>query len=135
MSIFDQFPPRYAEHFQQEMSLMDYLELCRDELTTYATASERMSQAIGEPELLDMKLDPNLGRICSNKVMKIYPAFREFYEMEETIEQIVAYFRHAARGLEERKQILCLLGPVGGGKSSIAEKLKVFYGRFSDLRN
>ncbi|MFT4581609.1 MAG: serine protein kinase [Gammaproteobacteria bacterium] len=72
-----------------------------------------------------MRRDPSLGRVCSNKVMKIYPAFREFYGMEETIEQIVAYFRHAARRLEERKQILCLLGPVGGGKSSIAEKLKV----------
>jgi serine protein kinase len=38
------------------------------------------------------------------------------------IEQVVAYFRHAAQGLEEKKQILYL--PVGGGKSSIAEKLK-----------
>ena len=34
------------------------------------------------------------------------------------------YFRHAAQGLEEKKQILYLLGPVGGGKSSIAERLK-----------
>ena len=31
---------------------------------------------------------------------------------------------HAAQGLEEKKQILYLLGPVGGGKSSLAEKLK-----------
>jgi serine protein kinase len=44
--------------------------------------------------------------------------------MEETIERIVGYFRHAAQGLEERKQILYLLGPVGGGKSSLAERLK-----------
>jgi len=44
--------------------------------------------------------------------------------MEEAIEQIVSYFRHAAQGLEEKKQILYLLGPVGGGKSSLAEKLK-----------
>lgn len=44
--------------------------------------------------------------------------------MEEAIEQIVAYLKHAAQGLEERKQILYLLGPVGGGKSSLAEKLK-----------
>lgn len=40
------------------------------------------------------------------------------------IEQVVSFFRHAAQGLEERKQILYLLGPVGGGKSSIAERLK-----------
>jgi len=44
--------------------------------------------------------------------------------MEECIENIVAYFKHAAQGLEEKKQILYLLGPVGGGKSSLAEKLK-----------
>jgi len=37
---------------------------------------------------------------------------------------VVSYFRHAAQGLEEKKQILYLLGPVGGGKSSIAERLK-----------
>ena len=45
--------------------------------------------------------------------------------MEETIERIVGFFRHAAQGLEERKQILYLLGPVGGGKSSLAERLKL----------
>ena len=44
--------------------------------------------------------------------------------MEEAIEQMVSYFKHAAQGLEEKKQILYLLGPVGGGKSSLAEKLK-----------
>ena len=64
------------------------------------------------------------SRIFSNKLIKRYPAFEEFYGMEEAIEQIVSYFKHAAQGLEERKQILYLLGPVGGGKSSLAERLK-----------
>jgi predicted Ser/Thr protein kinase len=45
--------------------------------------------------------------------------------MEEAIEQIVSYFKHAAQGLEEKKQILYLLGPVGGGKSSLADRLKI----------
>src|SRR5205807_3563869 len=40
------------------------------------------------------------------------------------IERIVGYFKHAAQGLEEKRQILYLLGPVGGGKSSLAERLK-----------
>lgn len=44
--------------------------------------------------------------------------------MEDAIEQIVSYLKHAAQGLEEKKQILYLLGPVGGGKSSLAERLK-----------
>ncbi|MGO4469903.1 PrkA family serine protein kinase, partial [Pseudoduganella sp. RAF53_2] len=88
------------------------------------SAAERMLAAIGEPTLVDTRNDTRLSRIFANKVIKIYPAFREFYGMEEVIEQVVSYFRHAAQGLEERKQILYLLGPVGGGKSSIAEKLK-----------
>src|SRR5271157_1981462 len=46
------------------------------------------------------------------------------FGMEDTIQRVVSYFQHAARGLEERKQILYLLGPVGGGKSSLAERLK-----------
>ena len=44
--------------------------------------------------------------------------------MESTIERIVGYFKYAAQGLEEARQILYLLGPVGGGKSSLAERLK-----------
>jgi serine protein kinase len=57
--------------------------------------------------------------------LKLYPAFEDFYGMEETIERIVGFLRHAAQGLEERKQVLYLLGPVGGGKSSLAERLKM----------
>src|SRR5881409_1332908 len=65
-----------------------------------------------------------MSLLFANNVIKIYPAFAEFYGMEDSIEQVVSYFRHAAQGLEEKKQILYLLGPVGGGKSSIAERLK-----------
>jgi serine protein kinase len=90
----------------------------------YATAAERMLYAIGEAELVDTSRDPRMSRMFSNKVIRRYPAFAEFYGMEECIEQIVSFFRHAAQGLEESKQVLYLLGPVGGGKSSLAERLK-----------
>ena len=124
MKIFDNYAARYERTREDEFSLQEYLNLCKTDRLTYATASERMLSAIGEPELLDTRNDPRLSRIFANKIIKIYPAFREFYGTEEVIEQVVSYFRHAAQGLEERKQILYLLGPVGGGKSSIAEKLK-----------
>ncbi|MGB2338056.1 MAG: PrkA family serine protein kinase, partial [Alcanivorax sp.] len=84
----------------------------------------RMLMAIGEPEMVDTAQDPRLSRIFSNKIIRRYPAFDEFYGLEDVIENIVSYYRHAAQGLEEKKQILYLLGPVGGGKSSLAEKLK-----------
>jgi len=124
MTIFDNYAARYERTREEELSLSEYLALCKKDRLTYASAAERMLAAIGEPTLVDTRNDTRLSRIFANKVIKIYPAFREFYGMEEVIEQVVSYFRHAAQGLEERKQILYLLGPVGGGKSSIAEKLK-----------
>ncbi|MCF6323737.1 MAG: PrkA family serine protein kinase [Gammaproteobacteria bacterium] len=124
MTIFDSYQSRYEKAQEEEMSLQEYLDICKNDPSAYATSSERMLLAIGEPEMLDTRDDLRYSRIFSNKVIKIYPAFREFYGMEETIEQIVSFYRHAAQGLEEKKQILYLLGPVGGGKSSLAEKLK-----------
>ncbi|MGC3965563.1 MAG: PrkA family serine protein kinase [Rhodocyclaceae bacterium] len=124
MSIFSAYQARFETSKEEEYSLQEYLEICKTDPSAYATAAERMLMAIGEPEMVDTRLDPRASRIFSNKVIKVYPAFREFYGMEEAIENIVAYFRHAAQGLEEKKQILYLLGPVGGGKSSLAEKLK-----------
>jgi serine protein kinase len=124
MGVFEHYQERYDAAQQEELSLHEYLDLCKREPSTYATAAERLLLAVGEPEFVDTSHDPRLSRIFSNKVIKRYPAFNEFYGMEEAIEQIVSFFRHAAQGLEERKQILYLLGPVGGGKSSLAEKLK-----------
>ncbi|EXJ11590.1 PrkA family serine protein kinase [Nitrincola nitratireducens] len=124
MSIFEHYKSRYTSVLQEEMTLQEYLNLCKEDPLTYVNAAERMLKAIGEPEVIDTSRDPRLSRIFSNKVIKRYPAFSEFYGMEDAIENIVSYFRHAAQGLEEKKQILYLLGPVGGGKSSLAERLK-----------
>ncbi len=122
--FFDAFTRSYDARRATEMSLTDYLKGCRDDPMMYASATERILAAIGEPEMVDTAKDARFGRIFMNRTIRIYPAFAEFFGMEETIERIVSFFRHAAQGLEERKQILYLLGPVGGGKSSLAERLK-----------
>jgi serine protein kinase len=124
MSIFSHYQSRYEALQEEEFSLQEYLDLCKREPLAYASAAERMLNAIGEPEIIDTSRDPRMSRIFSNKVIRRYPAFTEFYGMEDAIEQIVSFFRHAAQGLEESKQVLYLLGPVGGGKSSLAERLK-----------
>lgn len=124
MSIFNQYQQRFDSQQQEEYSLAEYLELCKNDSSVYANAAERMLAAIGEPELVDTSKDPVLSRLFFNKVIQRYPAFDNFYGMEDAVEQIVSYFKHAAQGLEENKQIIYLLGPVGGGKSSLAEKLK-----------
>lgn len=123
MNILEKIKTNYSTA-TNEITVAEYLEACRKDPKVFAKPSERILDAIGEPQYLDTREDPVLSRIFSNKKIKVYPAFKDFYGMETTIEQIVSYFRHSAQGLEEKKQILYLMGPVGGGKSSLAEKVK-----------
>lgn len=124
MTGLDKYLSQYKKAQEEEFTLSEYLDLCKATPMTYATAAERMLQAIGEPKKVETRDDSRLSRIFMNKTLKIYPAFQDFFGLEDVIEQIVSYFKHSAQGLEEKKQILYLLGPVGGGKSSIAERLK-----------
>lgn len=130
MSSLANFAKQHKNQKPEVLSLSEYLDLCKADPFTYATAPERMLAAIGEPEVIDTRDDSRLSRIFTNRKIKRYPAFADFYGMEEAIEKIVAYYKHAAQGLEERKQILYLLGPVGGGKSSLAEQLKKLMEKF-----
>ena len=127
--LFEAFTQRQNAQSGQEYSLAEFLALCKKDPTAYATPAERMLLAIGQPVTVDTarEADQRIGRIFSNRKIRVYPAFKDFHGMEDAIEQIVAYFRHAAQGLEEKKQILYLLGPVGGGKSSLVERLKYLF--------
>jgi len=124
MDLFSLYAEGYGRTQIEEISLQDYLLGCRKDPKMRATAAERMITAIGKPKLIDTSKDQRLGRIFLNRTIKRYPAFSNLYGMEDTIERVVGFFQHAAQGLEERKQILYLLGPVGSGKSTLAEKLK-----------
>src|SRR5271165_4805968 len=128
--LFAAYARSFEAHREAELTLAEYLQACRDDPMAYATATERLLAAIGEPEMVDTSKDARLGRIFMNRTIRLYPSFSEFYGMEETIERIVGFLRHAAQGLEERKQIMYLLGPVGGGKSSLAERLKALMETF-----
>ena len=123
MSLLNTIKKNFTQT-EKDLTIQEYLELCKTDCSVYLSPAERMLDAIGKPELIETKLDERLSRIYSNRTIKRYPSFSEFYGMEDTIEQIVSFFKHAAQGLEEKKQILYLLGPVGGGKSSLAERLK-----------
>ena len=121
--IFGSFKTRYASHQAIEMSIFQYLDLCKTDPTAYATPAERMLMAFGEAEEVETSKDSRLSRIFMNRKIKRYKTFAEFYGMEEAIENVVSFFKHAAQGLEERKQILYLLGPIGGGKSSLVDRV------------
>jgi serine protein kinase len=124
MGILDRVKERHRFDKIEEMSLQDYLKLCKNDSSAYASPAERLLKAIGEPKIVETINDPRLSRIFLNRTIRMYPAFEEFYGMEDTIDNIVSFLKHNAQHLEEKKQVLYLLGPVGGGKSSIAERLK-----------
>ena len=122
--LLKEYSSNYQSKKEVEITLEAYLTLCKKDPLAYATSAERMLAAIGDPEHVDTSEDSRLSRIFLNRTLRVFPAFKDFYGLEDTIERIVGFFKHAAQGLEERKQVLYLLGPVGGGKSSIAERLK-----------
>ena len=49
---------------------------------------------------------------------------QEIFGIEKPLQQIVDYFHSAAQRLEVRKRIMLLMGPVGGGKSTIVYLIK-----------
>lgn len=126
MTFRERAQTSFSRKFSQEreIPLLEYLELCKTDKMAFATAAERMLAAIGQPEVIDTSKDARLSRIHSNKKIRVYEGFADFFGAEEAIERMVAFFRHSAQGLEESKQILYLKGPVGGGKSSLVDRLK-----------
>ena len=121
--LFASYAKSFEAHREAEMSLAEYLKLAG---TTRYVRQRGRADAGGDRRAGDGRhLEGSAARPDLHEPHHPgLPAFAEFYGMEETIERIVGFFRHAAQGLEERKQILYLLGPVGGGKSSLAERLK-----------
>ena len=123
-NIFQKYLERYESRQAEELTIQEYLEKCKEDKSYYASTAERMLNSIGDPVIVDTRKNERKSRIFMNRKIRTYPAFADFYGMEDVIEQIVSFFTHAAQGLEEAKQVLYLLGPVGGGKSSLAERLK-----------
>ena len=89
--LLKRFARSYDQRRASEMTLSDYLEGCRGDPMMYAGAAERILAAIGEPETINTARDARLGRIFMNRTIRRYPAFAEFYGMEDTVERIVAF--------------------------------------------
>lgn len=124
MSILKKAGDRLVAKVENEMTLEEYLKGCKSDPLIYASASERLLAAIGEVTRIDTKTDERLGRIFSNETISVYNVFKDIYGLETALKDVVSFIKHAAQGLEERKQILYLLGPVGSSKSSIVKILK-----------
>src|SRR5438034_11494728 len=90
-SLFNAFARSFEARSETDMSISEFLELCRSDPLAYANSAERLLAAIGEPQMIDTAKDARLGRIFLNRTIRTYPAFSKMYGMEETEERIVSF--------------------------------------------
>ena len=57
MSIFSHFQERFEATRQEEYSLQEYLDLCKQDKTAYASAAERLLMAARESNIRVMELE------------------------------------------------------------------------------
>ena len=105
------------------MSIQEYLDLCKNDPMAYASVAERMLTAIGEPELVDTRTIRAVAHLRQQDDRSIPPSAIST-AWKKSSNRSCPTSATPRRVWKRRKQILYLLGPVGGGKSSLAEKLK-----------
>jgi serine protein kinase len=109
---------RERESLQWEGSFRDYFEL--------VSQNPRLAQ-LSHARVNDMIHAAGIEKInegTRDEVARYKFFAQELYGIEEPLARIVEYFKSAAQRLEVRKRILLLMGPVGGGKSTIVTMLK-----------
>jgi serine protein kinase len=109
---------REHEALRWEGTFRDYFEL--------VAQNPRIAQ-LSHARINDMVHAAGIERLNEGTQHEIlsYQFFAsELFGIEEPIARIVEYFKSAAQRLEVRKRILLLMGPVGGGKSTIVNMLK-----------
>jgi serine protein kinase len=109
---------RDREKLAWQGTFRDYFEL---------VSQEQNLAKLSHARICDMILDTGFEKINEGSRDEIirYNFFSdELFGIEAPIQRIVEYFKSAGQRLEVRKRILLLMGPVGGGKSTIVTLLK-----------
>lgn len=106
------------------LSVEEYFEHAKDDPYLYALPAERLAKAIGEATTKDSNQDSRLAALYgNNRQIPFYDSMDGFFGIEDSLNTLVKAIQKASMGLEESRQILYLKGPVGGGKSSLAQRL------------
>lgn len=117
---------------------LDAYQSEENELHWRGTFREYFNQVIERPELSRLSHARIYDMIAEAGVdtrpdgTRRYRFFeQDLFGLERSLEQLVDYFHSAAQRLEVRKRILLLMGPVGGGKSTLVTLLKRGLERYS----
>jgi serine protein kinase len=118
---------RDAHHARSwKCTLLGYLDKVKTDPSIAKLAHARVYDTLIKSGVRDIheNHDPHVQRLYKDESIRLYDFFSdEFFGIEKTISQIVRYFHAASLKGEESRQVLYLMGPVGSGKSSLAEKL------------
>ncbi|MBA2501729.1 MAG: protein prkA [Pyrinomonadaceae bacterium] len=109
---------REREALQWEGSFRDYFELVSQNPRLAELSHARVNDMIHAAGV------EKLGEGTRDEVTHYKFFAEELFGIEEAIARIVEYFKSSAQRLEVRKRILLLMGPVGGGKSTIVTMIK-----------
>ncbi|MDP2668525.1 MAG: serine protein kinase [bacterium] len=107
-------------------TVLQYLDKVKEDPSVAKLAHARLNDIIvraGEKPITEIE-DNKIKRLFKSEPLKVYDFFsNDFFGIEKTVAQIARYFNSAAQRGEESRQVLYLMGPVGSGKSSLAEHL------------
>jgi serine protein kinase len=109
---------REREALRWEGSFRDYFELVAQNPRVAQLSHARIN------DMIHARGVEKLNEGTRDEVARYNFFAGELFGIEEPIARIVEYFKSAAQRLEVRKRILLLMGPVGGGKSTIVTMLK-----------
>ncbi len=107
-------------------SFVDYLGVVQNDPKIVNLAARRLSDAIESNGVTKMsETDPRLKKLFDSDQVRIYDYFSsDFFGHERVIAKIMRFLKAASMKGEESRQVLLLMGPVGSGKSALADALK-----------
>lgn len=126
--IASKFNKEEYASLNQELSFGEYLDLVYKNPLIIRTAYQR---------LYDMVIEPGTEEIFKLKNKLTHYKFFDdpevpIFGLEETLDELVKFFKGAAGGYGTEKRILLLHGPVGSSKSTILRRLKKGLERYSE---
>lgn len=117
MELFDklnEYVDQVGRALQEDLTFSEYLEIVKVNPRTAQLAHARVYGMI-----------KNAGVEDNEDGTRTYKFFEdEIFGIDDAIEQLVNYFHSSSKRLETRKRILLLMGPPGGGKSTLVSLLK-----------
>jgi len=107
-------------------SFVDYLKALQTNPEVVKLAAKRLVDSIESfgVERLE-ESDPRCRKLFDGDKLRTYSYFKdEFYGHERVIAKLMRFLKSASLKGEESRQVLLLMGPVGSGKSALADAVK-----------